>query len=252
MTNILTQIKIKKILSTSTVAGISLMLFASIFSAMPTSSASNGNPCEIFFGLPVFDSNHVFDSDTNEFIDVYKCYMPNVDCLIGDPNGNGIEEVLKKSNVSSTCLGFGVIMLTNVSGAVLTDSVPAEWDTNGFADLSGSCTEVVKGNGKGATVYTCNAAALGGLAPFWGAFFVTTLDTRESPSNDKNPNFTKPDKFKPTSCEQLFKNEGAEGFVPDDTFANGVLNGVPIVLTETPYSTGLTDKIEVTVVGCVG
>ena len=253
MTNILTQIKIRKILSTSTVAGISLMLFASIFSAIPTSSASS-DPCEIIFGadVAIFDSNSVFDSDTGEFISVFKCFESDIDCSVNDPNPvNSVEEVPKKSATSSTCDGFGVIMLTNVEGAVLTDSVPAEWDVNGFADGSGSCTEDVKGkNSQGATVYTCTAVA-GGLAPFWAAFAVSTLDTRESPSNNKNPNHEKPDKYKPTSCEPLFKNEGAEGFVPDDTFMNGFVNSDLIVATVTPFSTGLTDKIEVTVDGCI-
>ncbi len=253
MTYILKQIKIKKILSTSTVAGISLMLFASIFSAVPTTSAS-ADVCNFVFGgsVSTFDQNFVFDSDTGDFISVFKCFEPDIDCSVNDAiPGNNIEEVPKKSTVSSTCDGFGVIMLTNVEGAVLTDSVPAEWDVNGFADGSGTCIEDVKGkNSQGATVYTCTAVPDGGLADFWAAFAVSTLDTRESPSKGKgNPD--KPDKFKPTSCEPLFKNDGAEGFVPDDTFTNGNLNDVPVVATVTPFSTGLTDKIEVTVDGCV-
>ena len=249
MTNILTQIKIKKILSTSTVAGISLMLFASIFSAMPTTNASE-DPCvTTFFGSPVWDSNHVFDSDTGEWIDVYKCYIPDVDCLENDPNANSIEEVPKKSDQSSICIGFAVIMLTNVPDATLTDSLPAEWDALGFIDISGSCTEEVKGkNAQGATVYTCNAVVNGDLAPYWAAFVVDPIETRASPSNDKNPNQEKPDKYKPTSCE-LYKNEGVEGFVLDGTFTNGFLNGVQIIATETPFSTGLTDQLPVTVVG---
>jgi len=254
MTNILTQIKINKILSTSTVAGISLMLFASIFSAVPTTSASEDTCSEVFGGsVSTFDQNFVFDSDTGDFISVFKCFEPNIDCSVNDPNpANSVEEVPKKSATSSTCDGFGVIMLTNVEGAVLTDSVPAEWDANGFANGSGSCTEDVKGkNSQGATVYTCTAVPDGGLAPFWAAFAVSTLDTRESPSNSKNPNHDKPDKYKPTSCEPLFKNEGAEGFVPDDTFMNGFVNSDLIVATVTPFSTGLTDKIEVTVDGCI-
>ena len=112
--------------------------------------------------------------------------------------------------------------------------------------------EEVKGKKQqGATVYTCDAVPFGGFAPFGAAFVVNFLETRESPSAGKgNPD--KPDKFKPTSCEPLFKNEGAEGFVPDATFENGFLNGVPIVATVTPFSTGLTDQLEVTVFGCNG
>lgn len=251
MTYILTQIKIKKILSTSTVAGISLMLFASIFSAIPTSNASE-DPCVTVFFASVWDSKFVFDSDTGDFIDVYKCYIPDVDCLDNDPNENGVEEVPKKSDQSSTCIGFAVIMLTNVPDATLTDSLPAEWNALDFVDFSGSCTEEVKGkNAQGATVYTCDAIVNGGIAPYWAAFIVDPIETRASPSNDKNPNHDKPDKYKPTSCEPLFKNDGAEGFVPDDTFMNGNLNGVSIVATVTPFSTGLTDKIEVTVDGCI-
>ena len=245
MTNVITQIKMKKILSASTVAGISLMLFASIFSAMPTSSAS-ADPCEVEFGggVIVFDSKHVLDTDTGDWITVYKCYMPSIDCTNNDPNpANNIEEVPKKSDQSSTCVGFGVIMFTNADNAVLTDSVPAEWDTIGFTDVSGTCTEEVKGNNQqGATVYTCDEDS--GFA----AFSVAFLETRESPSNGKNENNPKPDKYKPTSCE-IYKNEGAEGFVLDATFTNGWLDGNQIIDTETPFSTGLTDQLPVTVVG---
>ena len=81
--------------------------------------------------------------------------------------------------------------------------------------------------------------------PFGALFIVQVLDTRESPGSLKgNQEIAK---FKPTSCE-LFKNEGAEGFVPDATFENGFLNDVPVVATVTPFSTGLTDQLPVTVV----
>jgi len=240
MKNILTQIKINKIISTSIVAGISLMLFASIFSVMPTSSAST-DLCFDIFGTSIFDSNFVFDSDTGDFIMVFKCFIPDVDCVVNDPNPNGFEEVPKKSTISSTCNGFGVVMFTSVDDAVLTDSVPAEWDAIGFSNLVGLCTEEVKGkNQQGATVYTCTPVL--GIA----AFSVALLETRESPGSGKGNQSI--DKFKPTECI-LFKNDGAEGFVPDATFTNGVLNDVPVAAPGTPFSTGLTEKIQVTVVG---
>jgi len=245
MTNVLTRIKINKIISTATVTGISLILFASIFSAIPTSSASLViSICEENFeGSVIFDSNSVNDSDTGDFIQVFKCIIPNVDCIDNDPFPNSIEEVPKNFPISSTCLGFGVVMITNV-GAVLTDSVPAEWEVIGFSSDIGICNSVEKGNGKGATVIKCEPNA--GLT----AFSVEFLETRESPGSGKGNQSN--DRFKPTSCEQLFKNDGAEGSLPDATFTNGFLNDDEIIDTVTPFSTGLTDKIEVTVAGCNG
>jgi hypothetical protein len=251
MTKILTAIKANKVISTSTVAGISLMLFASVFSVMPSSHASVPQCGQFFMEYTEeFDSNSVYDSDANDYINVVKCLKVSADCAENDAiAANNNEDVPKKSTLPTECSGFGVFMTSNSPDAILTDSVPAEWVAGGFYDVSGTCADEIKGNNdQGATVYTCTASDLGG-GLYYAAFVVDELTTKPSPSNGKgNPENPKDDKYKPTSCE-LYKNEGAEGFVPDRTFSNGWLNGLQIIATETPFSTGLTDPVEVNVVG---
>lgn len=231
---------ITKIAATS---AISLMMVAALYATTAqTTYAGNGEDiCTFILGSPfvTFDTSSVLDPDTGDFIDVWKCYNPDVDCPDNDAiPSSDTEEVPKKSALPTRCFGFGFIMGTNNPDAVLTDSVPAEWNAGAITELFGSCDKVVKGNsGKGATVLTCTPEEFDPPSGFYVvAGTVVDITTRESPSGKGF--------YKPTSCI-LYKNEGVEGFVPGETWDHDNDAGTE----EVPFTTGLTDPVPVTVVG---
>jgi len=225
----------------ATTSGLSIMMFASLMApSMQTANAGIGDLCDNLFGLDTWDSNFVSDPDTGDFIFVFKCFIPDVNCLDNDAiPANDAEDVPKKSMSSTTCNGFLFATYSNLAEAIATDSVPAEWNALG-ADcfVAGGSVEVKGSKSQGATVIECPSEAFGSF--FVAVGFVEVLETRANPGQGHKEGTV----YKPTSCV-LYKNEGAEGLVPGRTYDHDSMAATP----EIPFSTGLTDPLPVTVVG---
>jgi len=226
----------------ATTSGLSIMMFAALMApSMQTANAGIDLCDEFFFGASTWDDIFITDPDTGDFIWIFKCYIPDVDCEDNDADeGNSQEDVPKKSTSSTICIGFAFAAISNLPEVMATDSVPAEWDAiDADCVPSGGSVEVKGSKGKGATVLECPSAAFGGF--YVAAGFVPFVETRENPGKGHAEPV-----YKPTSCV-LFKNEGAEGFVPGRTYDHDSDGGA--VTPEIPFSTGLTDPLPVTVVG---
>jgi len=203
------------------------MMFAAIAPTMNSASAGPADPAAelcMAFGGPSWTGF----GDNEVGITLAKCWDTLDPCFA--------EGVPVKSDGPTTCV-IAVLYL-NLTGenVILKDAIPAEWNVSTI-DSSTNCEEKLSSANKGkkedrsATLLTCDAS---NIAFFEGVLLDIT--TRESPGSGKgNQEIAK---FKPTSCDGLFANSGAQVIAADDE-GNPILVGdgkgglIPVVLAET-------------------
>jgi hypothetical protein len=224
-----------------------VMMFAAAAPSLTQAHASGPNFCQrINADFQIYDAEFVWDQfGNNDTIVVYKCYDPTPEC---ENDGNPVAAVPLKSEYSTTCFNTtGAVMVSDDPNAVLSDSIPAEWDLVSYTEVAGSCTEVVKGNsGKGATVIECTTqpSDIGYVA----AFIVDEIETRDSPGKGHKDPITKDPitVYKPTSCS-LDVNGGVQGFVPERTYNHDGDDGTT---AEIPFETPQSNAVPISV-GCI-
>ena len=224
-----------KILQIRNIAVVSLLGFVMMFAAIaPTMNSAYAGPQASSFCQTTFGLGWVGVGDFDEGISLVKCVNLNDPCFAAG--------VPVKSDGPTTCvIGIVAVNLTG-QNVILKDAIPAEWNveyqlvnTDGVLvpNASPNCDDNLAQANKGkkadksATILTCDATTSSLLR---GVFLEIT--TRESPATANNDN--KVAKFKPTSCDGLFVNSGAQ-LILADALGEPVLddNDQPIVLLET-------------------
>jgi len=218
----------RKILQIRNIAVVSLLGFVMMFAAIaPTMNSAYAGSQGSSFCQSLFGPGWVGVGDFDVGISLVKCVNLNDPCFA--------EGVPVKSDGPTTCLI--AIVAQNLTGqnVILKDAIPAEWgvEIQGGFNASFNCQDSLEQANKGkkadksATILTCDATTSSLLR---GVFLEIT--TRESPATANNDN--KVAKFKPTSCDGLFVNSGAQ-LILADALGEPVLddNDQPIVLLET-------------------
>jgi len=213
------------------------MMFAAIAPSMNNAYAGNGILEFCMLAGPTWTGIGVVEDG----ITLVKCFDTQDPCFA--------EGVPVKSDESTTCTILVLMINTSGQNVILKDAIPAEWSaevrllSDGTPDASDNCDDNLaqankgKKEDKSATLFTCDATTFDG---FVGAFLDIT--TRESPGKGH-----KEDVFKPTSCDGLFANSGAQVIAADDEgnpilVPDGLGGFEPIVLAE-------TGPLEVQVIG---
>ena len=224
-----------KLLQIRNIAGVSLLGFVMMFAAIAPSmnNAYAGDQASSFCDLvlgPIAGPGWVGIGDFEDGITLVKCFSLNHPCFD--------QGVPVKSDGPTTCQFFIIYENTTGQNVILKDAIPAEWSAAyGALGASLECDDNLEQANKGkkadksATLLTCDATDNGFIN---GAHIVIT--TRESPATANNDN--KDAKFKPTSCSDLFANDGAQLIAADDE-GNPILvddgnDGlIPLILAET-------------------